>query len=109
MPGQMFGAIKKMFKRGGSGSQDTSAAGQPAAEQEPIADDSSAGHEAPSYSAGCARGITGRFVAGGTVVGNRFLLSCGLAGGRGVLAPGPAPLKHLLNGAKHLTGHGSTR
>src|SRR5688572_24920371 len=46
---QMFGAIKKMFKRGGSGSQDSSANAQSVTEQDPSNSDSSAA-ESASYS-----------------------------------------------------------
>ena len=46
----MFGAIKKMFKRGGSSSQDSSAPAQAVAEQNPSTNESSADDSA-SYSA----------------------------------------------------------
>lgn len=49
----MFGAIKKLFKRAGSGSKDSSADAQSVAEQSPSNYDSSA-EEAPTYSAGAA-------------------------------------------------------
>lgn len=47
----MFGAIKKMFKRAGSGSQDNSASAQSVVEQTASDNDNSAA-EAPIYSAG---------------------------------------------------------
>lgn len=46
----MFGAIKKLFKRGGSGSQDSPADAQPVAEQHAVASDGSSG-DAASYAA----------------------------------------------------------
>ena len=47
---QMFGAIKKIFKRGGSAAQESSADAQAVAEQNVHADESS-GAESPAYSA----------------------------------------------------------
>src|SRR4026207_460647 len=48
-PPQMFGAIKKIFKRGGSGSQESSAQTQAVAEQESYTQETSAA-ETQSYS-----------------------------------------------------------